>query len=120
MIETVDIQKAREDSPGHTEFMDNDSVFVKYKITIKDTGIGIADDDFNKLFLDFGKLDQSSQRNRQGTGLGLSICNKIINKMGGSIDVRSKRMQGTSFEITMQSQCLYKILELDNEHQQDE
>jgi signal transduction histidine kinase len=43
-----------------------------------------------KLFIDFNKLDENSQRNKQGTGLGLSISKKIIEQMGGSVRVESK------------------------------
>ena len=49
------------------------------KITVKDTGIGIKQEDRNKLFTLFGKLDGSSQvNNTSGIGLGLSICMKIV------------------------------------------
>ena len=44
------------------------------KISVIDTGIGISKEGLKKLFIDFGKLDESQTRNRQGTGLGLSIC----------------------------------------------
>jgi signal transduction histidine kinase len=47
------------------------------------------------LFIDFGKLDENSQRNKAGTGLGLSICKQIIEEMGGSVTVKSKPNQGT-------------------------
>jgi len=45
--------------------------------------------------MDFGKLDENSQRNRNGTGLGLSICKKIIEQMGGSVHVESELGKGT-------------------------
>ena len=45
-------------------FKDNDLVYVKYRISIRDNGIGINDEDLNKLFLDFGKLDDTGHRNR--------------------------------------------------------
>ena len=47
-------------------------------LTIEDNGIGMSEEGCKKLFIDFSKLDENSQRNKQGTGLGLSICKKII------------------------------------------
>lgn len=48
-----------------------------------DDGVGIKDENIDKLFLDFSKLNEHASINRSGTGLGLSICKKIIEKMGG-------------------------------------
>ena len=48
------------------------------EILIKDTGIGISEENIKKLFIDFGKLEDKEQRNTTGTGLGLSICKQII------------------------------------------
>ena len=52
--------------------------------------------------MDFGKLDENSQRNRNGTGLGLSICKKIIEQMGGSVHVESELGKGTQFIISFE------------------
>ena len=59
------------------------------------------------LFVDFGKLKENENRNKSGTGLGLSICKQIIEKMGGSVDVKSKPNVGTEFIINIKSKCLY-------------
>ena len=52
--------------------------FVKFKIEIIDSGMGIKKENFDKLFMEFGKLDEHSKVNAQGTGLGLSICKRMI------------------------------------------
>jgi signal transduction histidine kinase len=52
--------------------------YVNYQIIICDTGVGISPEGMKNLFLDFGKLDENSERNKSGTGLGLSICKQII------------------------------------------
>jgi signal transduction histidine kinase len=52
--------------------------FVKLKIEIIDSGVGIKKENLSKLFMDFSKLDEHSKINAQGTGLGLSICKRII------------------------------------------
>lgn len=70
-------KKERESEHGKDQ--DNVTCSVCMKIQIKDEGIGIAKENLDKLFIDFGKLDQPDNNiNRQGTGLGLSICKKII------------------------------------------
>ena len=68
---------------------------------MEDNGIGMTDDGVKKLFTDYSKIDDSKSRNKSGTGLGLSICKNIIEKMGGSITVKSKKMKGTVFIIEM-------------------
>ena len=52
--------------------------FVKFKIEIIDSGMGIKKENLDKLFMEFGKLDEHSKVNAQGTGLGLSICKRMI------------------------------------------
>jgi signal transduction histidine kinase len=52
--------------------------YSKIKIDIEDNGIGISQENINKLFIDFGKLNDDEGMNLQGTGLGLSICKRII------------------------------------------
>jgi K+-sensing histidine kinase KdpD len=52
--------------------------FVKFKIEIIDSGMGIKKENLEKLFMEFGKLDEHSKVNAQGTGLGLSICKRMI------------------------------------------
>jgi len=63
---------------------DNRNVeFIKLKIEIIDTGVGIKEENIDKLFMDFAKLDEHSMINKAGTGLGLSICKRMIEQMGG-------------------------------------
>ena len=47
-------------------------------MSIEDSGIGIAPENIDKLFVNFGKLDEHEQMNSVGTGLGLSICKMLI------------------------------------------
>jgi signal transduction histidine kinase len=48
--------------------------FVKYSLSIEDSGVGIAEENLDKLFVNFGKLGEHDHMNAVGTGLGLSIC----------------------------------------------
>lgn len=70
-------------------------------ITVKDTGIGIPQDQFDKLFLPFQQLDIGLTRKFEGTGLGLSISQKLIRLMGGEITVESEVNKGSSFHIIL-------------------
>jgi len=72
-----------------------DSVWVSFSIS--DTGIGIAQDKINSLFLSFHQLDSSTTRRFGGTGLGLSIVKKLLDLMGGSIGVKSAVGKGSEF-----------------------
>ena len=90
------------------------------KISIIDTGIGISEEGINKLFVDFGKLNESSERNKGGTGLGLSICKKIIEQMGGSVKVTSKLGVGSEFIINIKMKCIVKKTKLEAEEEKSE
>ena len=73
--------------------------FVKFRIEIADTGVGIKKEDLGKLFTDFSRLDKDM--NNKGTGLGLSICKKMIEKMGGKVEVDSTFGVGSTFKVTL-------------------
>ena len=69
------------------------------RLSVSDTGIGMLPDDIQKLFQPFHQIDSGTSRKTEGTGLGLSICKKILDLMGGSISVRSKFEEGSTFTI---------------------
>jgi signal transduction histidine kinase len=67
------------------------------RISITDSGPGIADADKLRLFNRFQQLDSSDRRSKGGTGLGLAICKAIIEQHGGNIGVTSEVGQGSTF-----------------------
>ncbi len=67
--------------------------------TCKDTGIGMSDEMKRKLFEDFSQEDESFQRKYGGSGLGLSITRELVRFMGGTIEIESKKDNGTSVAI---------------------
>ncbi|NMB86847.1 MAG: response regulator [Chloroflexi bacterium] len=69
---------------------------------VADTGIGIAPQNIPLLFQPFTQADSSMSRNFGGTGLGLSISKKLVEIMGGQIEVESELHAGSSFRFTIQ------------------
>ena len=68
---------------------------------IEDTGIGIRDEDKEKLFQNFTRLDEKKNRNIEGTGLGLSLTKKLVSLMGGDIKVFSEYGKGSRFTVSL-------------------
>ena len=71
------------------------------RIGIKDTGIGLTEEQQAQLFVPFNRAGQSNTI--QGTGLGLVICRRYIEAMGGEIDLKSKPGHGSTFWIDLPS-----------------
>jgi len=70
-------------------------------LIVRDTGIGIAADDLDKLFVPFRQVDSGLMRKYEGTGLGLSICKRLAERLGGRIEVESTPGQGSTFQVTL-------------------
>lgn len=71
--------------------------------TIEDSGIGIAEEHIDKLFIPFTQLNNSNNIENQGIGMGLTISKKLIDIMNGNIEVRSKIAKGSCFKFTVPS-----------------
>ena len=71
----------------------------KIRITVSDTGIGIKEQDLEKLFKDFVMLEDRENMNRQGSGLGLSICKNLANLLDLKLEVKSVYGKGTEISI---------------------
>ena len=67
------------------------------EIIVRDTGVGIKEENLQKLFKLFGFLEQTKELNTNGIGLGLHICKMIVEEFGGVITCKSKWGEGTSF-----------------------
>lgn len=66
-----------------------------------DSGIGISDEERDKLFKSFSQVDASITRKFGGTGLGLSIVKNLVEMMGGDINVESEKGKGSTFSFTV-------------------
>lgn len=74
---------------------------VNLSVKVKDTGIGIEEENLEKLFSSFNQVDTKRNRQEGGIGIGLAISKRIINKMGGFISVRSTFGKGSEFQFVI-------------------
>ena len=74
---------------------------IALRVEIRDTGIGIAPDQMERVFNRFSQVDSSSTRRHEGSGLGLSIVRGLVELMGGQIGVESSPDAGSTFWFTL-------------------
>lgn len=77
--------------------------YVRYRFTVRDTGIGIAEDSLPSIFEPFVRSDNAEQI--EGTGLGLSIAKGLVDLMDGKISVQSSIGQGTVFLVELECEA---------------
>ena len=70
-------------------------------ISVKDTGIGIKEEDIDKLFESFERIEEKRNRNIEGTGLGMAIVNRLLDMMGSKLDVQSTYGKGSEFSFIL-------------------
>lgn len=85
----------------HIHWVKNDEESGVLEVAVEDTGIGISEENMNKLFRAFGQIDTRKNRNVEGTGLGLAISKRLLNLMGGDIWVRSREKEGSTFSFRL-------------------
>ena len=71
------------------------------RISVSDTGIGIAPEDHSKVFSEFQQVDDSYSRQQEGTGLGLALSKKLVELHGGEIWFTSEKGRGSTFTFTI-------------------
>ena len=79
----------------------HDAVSGSTCIAVRDTGIGIAADDVERIFTAFAQADSSFSRRFSGTGLGLTISRELVRAMGGDVVCRSTPGEGSCFTATL-------------------
>ncbi|MCM1545481.1 MAG: response regulator [Clostridiales bacterium] len=85
----------------HQEQSPLGEAYVRTHITVQDNGIGMSEEFQKKIFESFTREDKARVNRTEGTGLGMSITKYIIDSMHGSIDVKSKQGEGSTFHITL-------------------
>ena len=71
------------------------------RVSVKDNGVGIPEDQIDKVFEKFHQVDSSDTRKKKGTGLGLAICKEIVEQHKGKIWVESQLGKGSTFYFTV-------------------
>ena len=74
---------------------------VNLNFVVKDSGIGIKEENLHKIFRSFSQVDTKKNRAIEGTGLGLAISKQLVAKMGGFIKVESEYGKGTEFSVVI-------------------
>lgn len=79
----------------------DDPSLIVLHVTVTDTGIGIHAEDIPKLFKSFSRIDAKETHNIEGTGLGLAITGRLIELMGGNVEVTSTYGIGSTFHVVI-------------------
>lgn len=74
---------------------------ITLAVSVSDTGIGIKEEDRDKLFESFERLDKERNRNIEGTGLGMSIVTRLLKMMGSKLNVHSVYGEGSEFSFLL-------------------
>ncbi len=75
-------------------------------VSVKDTGIGIREEDMDKLFKSFERIEEERNRNIEGTGLGMAIVTGLLSMMGSKLDVKSVYGEGSEFSFVLHQRIM--------------
>jgi CheY-like chemotaxis protein len=79
---------------------------VMLRVAVRDTGIGIREEDIKRIFSEFERIDEKNNRNIEGTGLGMSITQSLLKMMGSSLKVESVYGVGSVFSFELKQKVI--------------
>jgi signal transduction histidine kinase/CheY-like chemotaxis protein len=82
---------------------------AQFRLEVEDTGVGIAEADLGRLFVEFEQLEAGSAKRHQGTGLGLALTKRLVEAQGGTVGVRSTVGVGTVFHATLPKRAVTEM-----------
>ncbi|MBE5827827.1 MAG: response regulator [Butyrivibrio sp.] len=88
------------------EFFDDDEDYIDLKVSVSDTGIGIRQEDMDKLLTAFERIDEKKNRTIEGTGLGISIVTSLLGLMGSKLEVNSEYGKGSVFSFVIRQKVV--------------
>ncbi len=86
----------------------------RFKMAVRDTGIGIKAEDLQRLFKEFEQIDSSITRKYEGTGLGLALTRRLVELFEGTISVESEPGHGSVFTVTLPLSIEAKVGSINN------
>lgn len=103
-VERVRNKKLKKNPLKASQSLNNSVQFIVFRVS--DTGIGMTEEQLEHIFKPFTQADASTTRRYGGTGLGLAICQRLCERMGAKISVKSKSGQGSTFTVWFPEQVV--------------
>ncbi|RUM57201.1 MAG: hypothetical protein DSY40_01110 [Nautilia sp.] len=94
--------------------IDDNNKHIKLFVSVRDSGIGIEPEKQKEILKPFSQADENISKNFGGTGLGLTIANKIIQAMGGELQIESEPNKGSRFFFEIETEICDEVIEKDN------
>lgn len=88
------------------ENFDDDEDYIDLKVSVSDTGIGIRQEDMDKLLTAFERIDEKKNRTIEGTGLGISIVTSLLGMMNSKLEVDSEYGKGSVFSFVIRQKVI--------------
>lgn len=88
------------------DYKDADDGCIDLLVSVKDTGIGIKEEDLSRLYMAFQRVDEKRNRSIEGTGLGLNITQKLLKLMGSRLEVASTYGEGSEFSFSLRQKVV--------------